>query len=80
MRNEGAMDHPPLSSPLVTPSHCSKLRHKGMYVAAGPPPAGYDEGGLATSYWCACTQTSFGPDGRPARADLCQHGRECCEH
>jgi hypothetical protein len=74
------MDHPPLSSPILNSTHCSRLRHKGMYVTQAPTPEGFDDGGIATAYWCACTQTAFGPDGRPAREDLCRHGRECCEH
>ncbi|HWP99363.1 MAG TPA: hypothetical protein VNK92_02720 [Vicinamibacterales bacterium] len=75
------MDHPELSSPRVTLTHCANLRHKGMYVmgeidpdearATGP----YD----ATAYWCARTQKGFGPDGLAVHPDKCRHGRECCE-
>lgn len=74
------MDHPTPTSPLVTPAHCAHLRHKGMYVMAerDPDMPGFN-GHEATSFWCAKTQKSFGPDGNVVRTDLCQHGRGCCE-
>ena len=33
----------------------------------------------ATWYWCGLTQTGFGPDGEPVRADLCRGDRGCCK-
>jgi hypothetical protein len=71
------MEH---SRHLVTLSHCSHLRHKGMYVTSVPDP---DERNFydrydATAYWCTCTQKSRGPDGQVAHADTCKPGRECC--
>jgi hypothetical protein len=76
------MDHPPLSSRLVTSTHCSHLRHKGMYVFTDPTPeaAEYVEEIEATAYWCACTQKAFGPDGRSATLSGCDGARSCCEH
>lgn len=71
------MDHPHLSSRLVTQQHCSHLRHKGMYVGA-EYHAEYDDGGAATAYWCTCTQKALGPDGGSVSADTCKPGRECC--
>jgi len=37
------MEHPTLTSPVVTAAHCANLRHKGMYVLSTPDP---DEDGL----------------------------------
>jgi hypothetical protein len=72
-----------LTSRHVTPSHCAKLRHKGMYAQADSHPeeaAFYRDTIEATAFWCACTQKSFGPDGLPVTAELCATGRGCCEH
>ncbi len=73
-----------LHSRLVGPSHCARLRHKGMYCEADSHPveemARFRDPIEATAFWCACTQTAFGPDGLPANADSCSHGRGCCEH
>lgn len=60
---------------------CAHLRHKGMYVLSTPEEDGaatYDNYD-ATVFWCSRTQKSLGPDGRPAHADQCRHGRECCD-
>ena len=77
------MEHPSLSSPVVTERHCSHLRHKGMYVMTVEDPdelTFYDRYD-ATAYWCACTQRGFGPDRAPVGPDRCSHGgtRGCCE-
>lgn len=73
------MDHPAPASRLVTPLHCSHLRHKGMYVMAESDPSEFATGAYeATAYWCAKTQKSFGPDGDAVSRDACQHGRGCC--
>jgi hypothetical protein len=32
-----------------------------------------------TVYWCVSTQTGFGPDGEPVRADVCRGERGCCK-
>ena len=32
-----------------------------------------------SAYWCVSTQTGFGPDGEPVRADLCCGERGCCK-
>jgi hypothetical protein len=77
------MEHPTLTSPVVTTAHCANLRHKGMYVMADEDPAEvqfydcYD----ATAYWCACTQRGFGPDRAAVGPAHCGHdgGRACCE-
>ncbi len=76
------MNHPIPESRLVNGSHCSNLRHKGMYVTSVPDP---DEGLFydrfdATAYWCSCTQKALGPDDRPAHAETCKPGRACCDH
>ena len=75
------MDHPPLSSRHVTVSHCTNLRHKGMYVLPEDTiEADYSEHLGASSYWCVCTQKAFGPDGAPVNARDCVVGRKCCDH
>ena len=61
--------------------HCLKLRTKSMYINAVVDP---DEATLydaydSTAYWCVATQTGFGPDGEPVRADLCRGERGCCK-
>lgn len=76
------MAEPTLTSRILTSSHCSRLRHKGMYVGQDPDPiasAGTDALG-APAYWCVKTQKSFGPDGGIVNADACRGGRDCCEH
>jgi len=61
--------------------HCLSIRHKQMYTTSVPNPGedkfydAYD----AAAYWCAHTQTGFGPDGDPVRPDVCRAGRGCCE-
>lgn len=72
-----------LNSRHVTASHCTRLRHKGMYCEADSHPeemARYRDHIEATAFWCACTQKNFGPDGMPVTAELCGSGRGCCEH
>ena len=71
-----------LTSHHVTPAHCAKLRHKGMYALSDSHPEEmvlYRDPIPATAFWCACTQKNFGPDGEPVSADACSHGRGCCE-
>ena len=73
------MDH--LTSPKLTPGvHCVKLRHKGMYVTAGPYPeeSSFYDAYDATAYWCVETSRGFGPDGEPVRPDVCCGDRDCC--
>ena len=77
------MDHPKPTSPIVTEHHCRNLRHKGMYVMAAPDPdafAFYDRYD-ATAYWCARTQSGFGPDREAVTGHGCRHGqgRGCCD-
>jgi hypothetical protein len=33
----------------------------------------------SAAYWCVATQSGFGPDGEPVRADVCQGARGCCK-
>ena len=77
------MDHPKPASPLVTASHCGHLRHKGMYVMSVQDPdefTFYDRYD-ATAYWCACTQSGFGPDREAVTQHACtrESRRTCCE-
>jgi hypothetical protein len=52
-----------------------------MYVMVGSTVENdYDEFLGSSSFWCACTQKAFGPDGDPVNARDCVHGRKCCEH
>jgi len=75
------MEH--LTSPKLTRGvHCLSLRHKGMYVTAGPDPGElsfYDKYD-STAYWCEETSRGFGPDGAPVRPDCCNGDRDCCRH
>jgi len=61
--------------------HCIKLRTKSMYInaVADPDEQTFYDRYDATAYWCVSTQTGFGPDGEPVRADLCCNGRKCCQ-
>ena len=75
------MDH--LISPKLQPGvHCLSLRHKGMYVTAVPYPeeSNFYDKYEGTWYWCAETQTGFGPDGHPASVHGCSGERGCCKH
>jgi hypothetical protein len=77
------MEHPTLVSRHLTSSHCAHLRHKGMYVGQDADVemvALYRDPIEATSFWCLHTQKAFGPDGRPATAESCRRGRDCCDH
>jgi hypothetical protein len=71
-----------LTSPKITVGlHCLRLRTKSMYVASVVDPAEstfYDSYETA-AYWCVETQSGFGPDGQPARPDVCRSGRGCCQ-
>jgi hypothetical protein len=77
------MSDPKPASRLVTAHHCGHLRHKGMYVLSAPDPDEFTfyDPYEATAYWCACTQSGFGPDRVAASGHGCQHGsgRMCCD-
>jgi hypothetical protein len=51
-----------------------------MYVLSDPDEheTSYYDKYDATAFWCVCTQKPYGPDGKPAHADTCRAGRECC--
>ena len=70
-----------LTSPKITVGvHCLRLRTKSMYVASVVDPAErtfYDPY-EASAYWCVDTTSGFGPDGQPARPDVCCADRGCC--
>ena len=70
-----------LTSPKITVGlHCLRLRTKSMFLTSVVDPAEatlYDPYETA-AYWCAETQTGFGPDGQPVRPDVCRSGRGCC--
>lgn len=71
-----------LTSPkVVVGVHCLKLRTKGMYIASvvDPDEATFYDTYDTTAYWCALTQTGFGPDREPVRADTCRGERACCK-
>jgi len=77
------MEHPTLTSPVITSASCTHLRHKGMYVTSVPDPgdAGHCGGHYsATAYWCTCTMKGLGPDGQPVNPEACcaGSGRDCC--
>jgi hypothetical protein len=71
-----------LKSPKINVGvHCLKLRTKSMYInpVVDPEEAALYDPYDATAYWCVTTQTGFGPDGEPVRADLCCGERGCCK-
>ena len=72
-----------LNSPKITVGvHCLKLRTKGMYHECRwwtPTRRHSTTRTTTTAYWCVTTQTGFGPDGEPVRADLCCGERGCCK-
>jgi hypothetical protein len=70
-----------LTSSIAVGVHCVKLRTRGMYLQSAVDP---NESRLYDSYdnavfWCVKTQTGFGPDGDPVRAETCRGGRGCCQ-
>ena len=72
-----------LNSPNIAVGvHCLKLRTKGMYVQSlvDPDEATFYDKYDNTVYWCATTQTAFGPDGELVRPEACCGGRGCCKH
>ena len=71
-----------LTSPkIIVGLHCLNLRTKGMYIPAlvDPDEATFYDSYETSAYWCAMTQTGFGPDGEPVRPDSCCHDRGCCK-
>jgi hypothetical protein len=50
-----------------------------MYINAvvDPDEATFYDAYDCSAYWCVMTQTGFGPDGQPVRADLCDSERGC---
>ena len=70
-----------ISPKIIVGVHCLKLRTKSMYIKAvvDPDEATFYDKYEASAYWCASTQTGFGPDGEPVRADMCRGGRGCCQ-
>ena len=71
-----------LTSPRITVGvHCLRLRTKSMYVSSivDPDESTFYDSSESSAYWCTTTQSAFGPDGQPVRADVCQGGRGCCK-
>ncbi len=71
-----------LTSPkIIVGVHCLKLRTKGMYISAvvDPDEATFYDTYDQTAYWCALTQTGFGPDREPVRPETCKRNRGCCK-
>ena len=72
-----------LTSPrIIVGVHCLNLRTKRMYIqtAVDPDEPKFYDNYETSAYWCAMTQTGFGPDREPVRADTCNGHRGCCEH
>jgi hypothetical protein len=70
-----------LTSPkIVVGVHCLKLRTKNMYIqtVVDPDEARFYDRYETSAYWCAMTQTGFGPDREPVRPDTCGSERCCC--
>jgi hypothetical protein len=53
-----------------------------MYVTAVPYPeeSNFYDNYDGTWFWCAQTQTGFGPDGHPVNVHECTGERGCCKH
>jgi hypothetical protein len=72
-----------LTSPkIIVGEHCLKLRTKRMYIqtVVDPDESTFYDPYETSAYWCGITQTGFGPDRQPVRADTCNGHRGCCEH
>jgi len=52
-----------------------------MYIhpVTDPDEASFYDSYDCSAYWCVTTQTGFGPDGDPVRADVCRGDRKCCQ-
>jgi hypothetical protein len=61
---------------LNHPDRCRCLLSKGLYINAGLKPG--EEATGDGNYWCAKTQTIFGPDRSLCDAEFClDHARTC---
>jgi len=63
---------------LNHPDRCRSLLSKGLYINAGLPPG--QEATGDGNYWCAKTQTIYGPDRSICDRDEClDRSRGCYE-
>lgn len=71
-----------VSPKIIVGVHCDKLRTKGMYIPAlvDPDESTFYDRYETSAYWCAKTQTGFGPDREPVRPEACCSHRGCCQH
>ena len=60
---------------------CSHLRTKDQFCRQEDAKAGvgFVRVSPTTTYWCARTAESFGPDDTPGTPESCQPGRSCHE-
>lgn len=72
----GGPDAPESCGPV---SCCIHLRTKTQYCLPEEMRAGPGQIKVSTTgcYWCARTNTPFGPDDAPSRPESCQPGRSC---
>lgn len=63
---------------ITTAARCRHLLSKGLYINAGLPPG--QEAAGEGNFWCAHTQTIYGPDDALCDAEnCCQSARSCYE-
>jgi hypothetical protein len=61
---------------------CRHLRAKQMYIDAQADDLLVEKEGVEASpcyFWCNLTQTTVGPDDRPANKSVCTPSRPCFE-
>jgi hypothetical protein len=71
-----------ISPKMNMSADCHNFRSKPMYfnMVVDPAESAFYDPYDASASWCVETQTGFGPDGEPVRADLCHGERGCCKH
>ena len=66
------------SLPVISTTHCEKLRWKGMFIQAELLDATIQHSD-DHAYWCQHTFKCLGPDGLAVSGHECVPGRECYE-
>src|SRR5215203_952541 len=51
---------------------------RAQAAVVDPDEATFYDSYESSAYWCVDTQSGFGPDGQPVRADVCCGTRGCC--
>ena len=61
---------------ISTGERCRFLLSKGLYINRGLPPG--EEAAGDGHFWCAHTQTMYGPDRRICDGDQCRNTARTC--